>query len=55
MLNNIGLSGIVMIALVFVLPIWLIVTLSKRKAKERKRIADALEEIAELKKADDSK
>lgn len=49
MLNNIGLPGITLILLmllIFALPIWLIVKLSNRKASERKRIADALEEIA---------
>jgi preprotein translocase subunit YajC len=54
MLNNIGLPGIVLLLIIVVLPIWLIVSLmmrsSKRKATEQKRIADALEAIAQSKK-----
>ncbi|WP_158275143.1 hypothetical protein [Thioclava sp. NG1] len=46
MLNNIGFLGLAMIALVVVLPIWLIAKLANGKAKGRKRIADAIEEIA---------
>lgn len=50
MLNNIGLPGLLLILLVFVLPVWLIRRSSKRKANEQRRIADALEEIAKSKR-----
>ncbi len=49
MLTNVGLPGLLILLLVFVLPIWLIIRGSKRKANEQKRIADALEEIAKSK------
>ncbi|WP_196941897.1 preprotein translocase subunit YajC [Pseudooceanicola algae] len=49
-LNNIGLPGLLIIVLLFGLPIFLISRSSKRKAAERKRMADALEEIAKAKK-----
>ena len=54
MLNNIGLPGLLLIFLLFIfLLVWLIVRSGKRKAADRaeqKRIADALEEIANSKK-----
>ncbi|MHC9236756.1 hypothetical protein ACX9MO_14075 [Pseudooceanicola sp. 502str34] len=50
MLNNIGLPGLLLIVLLVGLPIFLIVRSSKRKAAERKRMSDALEEIAKAKK-----
>ncbi len=57
MLNNIGLPGLLMILLIFVLPIclivWLIVRIvrsSSRKAADQKRMADAVEELARLKR-----
>ncbi|SDX41464.1 hypothetical protein [Litoreibacter albidus] len=55
MLNNIGLPGLflIFIALVVILPIGLIVSSNKRKAAERKRMADALEAIAKSKKDDE--
>lgn len=49
-LNNIGPPGLLLIVLVVGLPIFLISRSSKRKAAERKRMADALEEIAKAKK-----
>lgn len=49
MLNNIGLPGLIFVFVLVVLPIFLIVRSSQRKAKERARIADALEEIAKSK------
>ncbi|WP_158308162.1 hypothetical protein [Roseobacter litoralis] len=53
MLNNIGLPGLLLILLIVVLPIWLIMRSSKRKANEQARIADALEDIAKSKKNSD--
>jgi cbb3-type cytochrome oxidase subunit 3 len=50
MLNNIGLSGLLVLFLLVILPIWLIIRSSKRKAQQQARIADALEEIAKSKK-----
>ncbi|WP_298559404.1 hypothetical protein [uncultured Aliiroseovarius sp.] len=50
MLNNIGLPGFFLVLLI-VLPVWLIVRSSKRKAQTQARIADALEEIAKNKEA----
>lgn len=54
MLNNIGLPGLLVIFLLFIfLLVWLIVRPGKRKAADRaeqKRIADALEAIANSKK-----
>jgi len=51
-LGNIGLPGVILLLLVIGLPIWLIVRSSKRKSKERERIADALEKIAGSEKDD---
>lgn len=50
MLNNIGLPGIILLVLIIGLPVWLIVSSSKRKSKERARIAEAIEELAKAKK-----
>ncbi|MDT8325935.1 MAG: hypothetical protein RQ750_00925 [Roseovarius sp.] len=50
MLNNIGLPGLLLILIIIGLPIWLIVRSSKRKSKERARIAEALEDLAKTKK-----
>ena len=49
MLNNIGLPGIFLLILLVGLPIFLISRSGKRKAAERQRMADALEEIAKSK------
>lgn len=54
MLNNIGPSGLILILLIVGLPIFLISRSSKRRAAEQKRIGDALEELAKLKKDDTS-
>ncbi|WP_282059468.1 hypothetical protein [Roseobacter litoralis] len=53
MLKNIGQPGLLLILLIVILPIWLIMRSSKRKANEQARIADALEDIAKSKKNSD--
>ena len=51
MLNNIGLPGLLLIIVGFiVLLVWLGIRSSKRKAADQARTADALEEIARSRK-----
>ena len=54
MLNNIGLPGLILLFVLIGLPIILISRSSKRKSRERARIAEALESIAKS-KSDDEK